>query len=47
MSLSKSPQKDVWKDVREICFTIFADEKYMLDEKGYVKIYDLSLCKID
>lgn len=34
-----------WKDVREICFTIFADENYITGENGFIEVHNLQLVK--
>ncbi len=34
-----------WKDVREICFTVFADENYIVGENGFIEVNNLQLTK--
>ena len=37
--------EDAWKDVKEICFTIFANPQYINYGKGYIKVKDFNLSK--
>lgn len=36
---------DTWEDVCEICFVIFAEDKYIEGEEGFIEIRNLKLCK--
>lgn len=38
-------KRESWKDIREICFVVFADDEYIVGEKGFVRIKDLKLEK--
>lgn len=44
-SLAEMAKRDSWKDVREICFTIFADDGYITGEKGFIRIKNPQLVK--
>lgn len=35
--------RDAWKDIQEICFTVFADEDYITGENGIIQIRKLQL----
>lgn len=37
--------RESWKDVREICFTVFADDEYILGENGFIRIIEPRLEK--
>lgn len=41
--LSQMAYRDAWKDIHEICFTVFADEDYITGEKGIIQIRKLQL----
>lgn len=41
--LSQMARRDAWKDIREICFTVFADEDYITGENGVIRIRGLQL----
>lgn len=41
--LSQMACRDAWKDIHEICFTVFADEDYITGEKGIIQIRKLQL----
>lgn len=41
--LSQMAGRDAWQDIREICFTVFADEDYITGEKGIIQIRKLQL----
>lgn len=43
--LAKMSSRDSWKEIKEICFTVFADDRYITDEIGYIKISGLRLTK--
>lgn len=43
--LSELSYIDNWEDVCEICFVIFAEDKYIEGEKGFIEIRNLKLCK--
>ena len=43
--LAKMSSRDSWKEIKEICFTLFADDRYITDEIGYIKISGLRLTK--
>lgn len=43
--LSELASENSWQDICEICFTIFADDKYITNDKGYIKIKGLRLSK--
>lgn len=43
--LSMMARREAWKDIREICFVVFADEDYIRGENGIVRIRDLRLSK--
>ncbi len=45
-SLAEIAPKQSWKDIREICFTIFADDSYIVGEKGYIRIKDFELERV-
>lgn len=42
-ALSEISDRNSWKDVKEICFTIFADDNYITGEEGYLEIRDIKL----
>lgn len=37
--------RESWKDVREICFIVFADDEYIMGENGFIQIKGLRLEK--
>lgn len=43
--LSEMSNRDAWNDIQEICFTIFADDEYIVGEYGTIKISGLKLSK--
>lgn len=43
--LSELAQRTAWKDVCEICFTVFADDKYIQGEKGFIQLKGFQLEK--
>lgn len=43
--LSELCNIDNWADVCEMCFVIFAKDKYIEGEKGFIEIRNLKLCK--
>lgn len=45
--LSQMARREAWRDIREICFTVFADEAYLAGETGVIRIRDLRLSKSD
>ena len=44
-SLAEMSSRETWKDIREICFTVFADDEYIMGEKGFMRIQDFKLTK--
>lgn len=44
-TLSELSQRKAFSNVHELCFTIFADDNYILGEKGFVSIKNLMLKK--
>lgn len=41
--LSEIADREAWKDIREICFTVFADDRYIEGEKGFIRIIGFKL----
>lgn len=38
-------KRESWKDIREICFVVFADDGYIMGENGFIRIKGLRLEK--
>lgn len=38
-------QRESWKDIREICFIVFANDEYIMGENGFIRIKGLRLEK--
>lgn len=38
-------KRESWKDIREICFIVFADDGYIMGENGFIRIKGLRLEK--
>lgn len=38
-------KRESWKDIREICFIVFADDRYIMGENGFIRIKGLRLEK--
>lgn len=43
--LSELAKEHSWQDINEICFTVFADDQYITEENGYIKVSDFVLRK--
>lgn len=45
IKLSELARENSWQDISEICFTVFADDEYILGENGYIRVCELMLKK--
>lgn len=44
-TLKDISRRESWKDIREICFIVFADNEYIMGENGFIRIKGLRLEK--
>lgn len=44
-ALKDISKRESWKDIREICFVVFADDEYIMGENGFIRIKGLRLEK--
>lgn len=44
-TLKDISKRESWKDIREICFVVFADDEYIMGENGFIRIKGLRLEK--
>lgn len=45
ISLNELSPRSTWEGIYEICFCIFADDEYIIGEKGFIEIENLQLIK--
>ncbi len=45
LEISKIGVVDLWKDIKELCFTVFHGNDYINGDKGTIEIYDFVLMK--